>query len=81
MLANDKVLAPVYYILGGTKSGEVTLSLAVINLSTYQEFQQKPISSGLLLPVISLSTACLAWKQALVLEFCLIAPFLATVTY
>ena len=27
MLANDEVLAPVYYILGGTKSGEVTLHL------------------------------------------------------
>lgn len=24
MLANEEVLAPVYYILGGTKSGEVS---------------------------------------------------------
>ena len=25
MLANEEVLAPVYYILGGTKSGEVSI--------------------------------------------------------
>ena len=30
MLANDEVLAPVYYILGGTKSGEVNFLSAYL---------------------------------------------------
>ena len=30
MLAHDEVLAPVYYILGGTKSGEVTIAFDLI---------------------------------------------------
>ena len=37
MLANEEVLAPVYYILGGTKSGEVSEK-------NNQEIRQKIIS-------------------------------------